>query len=214
VEVKEETMSTRTPAAPPSYVDLYWLPLGAGDNTGCVRWNGRIFEAVTARHERRAHSDLYHSALEVGVDGTRFVVEMAPVWSLREPDRGVVSEGPVGLAWLGGSRAFRYEVRRWRGGQIPDVGQAVGGPLRVSEDRERARRLLRLVPSFPTATWGRDEMGTGDMWNSNSLVAWLLASSDHPTDSVGPPTGGRAPGWRAGLVVAGRCTNAGSRPGG
>jgi hypothetical protein len=25
-------------------VDLYWLPLGAGDNTHCVRTNGRIFE--------------------------------------------------------------------------------------------------------------------------------------------------------------------------
>ena len=34
-------------------VDLYWLPLGTGDNTHCVRTNGRIFEAVMARRERR-----------------------------------------------------------------------------------------------------------------------------------------------------------------
>jgi len=33
-------------------VMLYWLPLGAGGHS--VRWNGRIFEALVARHERRA----------------------------------------------------------------------------------------------------------------------------------------------------------------
>ena len=30
-----------------SSVDLYWLPLGAGGH--CVRINGRIFEALSAR---------------------------------------------------------------------------------------------------------------------------------------------------------------------
>lgn len=44
-------------------VDLYWLPLGAGGHS--VKLNGRIFEAVVARLERRTRSDLYHSALEV-----------------------------------------------------------------------------------------------------------------------------------------------------
>ena len=28
----------------PTRVDLYWLPLGAGEAPGCARWNGRIFE--------------------------------------------------------------------------------------------------------------------------------------------------------------------------
>ena len=36
------------------------------------------------------------------------------------------------------------------------------------------------------------------------LVAWLLALSGHDTDAIGPPAGGRAPGWAAGLVVATR----------
>jgi hypothetical protein len=40
------------------------------------------------------------------------------------------------------------------------------------------------------------------MWNSNSLIAWLLASSGHDVDAIGPPEHGRAPGWSAGLVVA------------
>jgi hypothetical protein len=34
-------------------VELYWLPLGAGDASRCVRWNGRIFEAIKARRQHR-----------------------------------------------------------------------------------------------------------------------------------------------------------------
>lgn len=60
-----------------SSIDLYWLPLGAGGRS--VRWNGRLFEVVTARREHRPAEDLYHSALEVRDRGRRFVIEMAPV---------------------------------------------------------------------------------------------------------------------------------------
>jgi hypothetical protein len=42
------------------------------------------------------------------------------------------------------------------------------------------------------------------MWNSNSVIAWLLARSGLPTDVIRPPAGGRAPGWQAGLVMARR----------
>jgi hypothetical protein len=63
---------------------------------------------------------------------------------------------------------------------------------------------LDLVPTFPTVTWGRDELGTGDMWNSNSLISWLLARSGHDTTTLPPPPHGRAPGWTAGLTVAAR----------
>jgi hypothetical protein len=185
-------------------VDLYWLPLGAGDAHPSVRWSGRLFEALVAHHEHRGRRDLYHSALEVHVDGDRFVIEMVPVWAANDPDRGVVCEGAVGLAWLGRSRFFRYEVHCWRDGVIPDQSEAVGSPLRLCEDGDRARRMLELVPAFTAATWGRDELHTGEMWNSNSLVSWLLARSGHDTDGVNPPLHGRAPGWSAGLVVAAR----------
>ena len=193
-------------------VDLYWLPLGAGDASHCVRWNGRIFEAVAARYERREARDLYHSALEVHLGTDRFAIEMAPVWGNRDADRGVVSEGSVGFPWLGRSRFFRYEVRRWRSGRIPDVSEAVGGPVRMSSDVDRARRVLDVVAAFPILTWGRDELHTGDMWNSNSLIAWLLARSGHGTSRIEPPPRGRAPGWQAGLVVAARQAQ-GSVPG-
>jgi hypothetical protein len=182
-----------------AWVDLYWLPLGAGDASHCVRWNGRVFEALAARHERREVRDLYHSALEVHLGPDRFVIEMAPAWGNKQDDRGAVSNGSVGLPWLGHSRFFRYEVRRWRNGSIPDVSEAVTSPLRLSSDSVRAQRVLDLVPAFPTLTWGRDELHTGDMWNSNSLTAWLLARGGHETELVEPPLFGRAPGWAAGL---------------
>jgi hypothetical protein len=95
-------------------------------------------------------------------------------------------------------------VRRWRGGIIPDVDEAVESPQRLTDDADVARRLLDLVPRVPRAVWGRDELGAGEMWNSNSLISWLLARSGLPTDGIRPPAGGRAPGWQAGLVVARR----------
>jgi hypothetical protein len=188
----------------PAGTDLYWLPLGAGDASRCVRWNGRVFEALVARREQRAARDLYHSALQLRLGADRYVIEMAPAWGAPPGDRGVVCTGPVGLPWLGRSRWFRYEVRRWRDGVIPDLLAAVGEPQRLSEDPDCVRRLLDLVPEFPALTWGRDEQRAGDMWNSNSLNAWLLARSGHPVHEARPPDGGRAPGWAAGLVVAAR----------
>ncbi|HEY4994417.1 MAG TPA: hypothetical protein VII33_20290, partial [Nakamurella sp.] len=64
--------------------------------------------------------------------------------------------------------------------------------------------VLDLAPDFPTRTWGRDELHTGDMWNSNSLVAWLLVRAGVGAADIAPPPHGRAPGWTAGLVVAAR----------
>ncbi|GAA4351244.1 hypothetical protein [Angustibacter luteus] len=185
-------------------VDLYWLPLGAGERSGCVRWNGRLFESIVARRTRRMPSDLYHSALEIHLDDVRFTIEMTPVWGNGSGDRGVVATGPVGLRALGRSRFFRYEVRCWRGGSIPDLAEAAGGRRTLRTDPHVARRVLDLVSTVPTATWGRDELGTGDMWNSNSLTSWLIASAGIGTDDVAPPLGGRAPGWTAGLAVARR----------
>ena len=70
--------------------------------------------------------------------------------------------------------------------------------------KDCARRVLDLVPRVPTPVWGRDELRTGQMWNSNSVIAWVIARSGMKTESIQPPTGGRAPGWQAGLVVARR----------
>jgi hypothetical protein len=183
-------------------VDLYWLPLGAGGHS--VRLNGRAYELVAAGLARRPRCDLYHSALVVHVPEGRVVVEQAPVRDGRGRERGVVAEGPVGSRRAARWRSFRYEVRCWSGGSIPDVAEAVQSPRRLTTDLILARRLLELVPRVPVLTWGRDESGVGEMWNSNSIVAWLLARSGIETASVHAPAGGRAPGWDAGLLVARR----------
>lgn len=183
-------------------VDLYWLPLGAGGH--CVRLSGRVFEAVAAGLERRARCDLYHSALVVQAPRGRFVIEQAPAGRGDRAVRGVVSEGAVGSRFAGRFRTFRYELRCWADGVIPDVAEAVESPRRLTDDPALAQRLLDLVPRVPTPVWGRDELRTGEMWNSNSVVSWLLASSGLAAESIRAPAGGRAPGWRAGLVAARR----------
>lgn len=183
-------------------VDLYWLPLGAGGRS--VRLNGRVFEAVAARLARRPPCDLYHAALEVRTREARFVIEQAPVRDGSGAERGVVAEGPVGARWAGRFRIFRYEVRSWRDGVIPDVGEAVESPRRLTDDPLLAQRVLDLVPEVPMAVWGRDELGTGEMWNSNSLVSWLIVCGGLDAGTIQAPARGRAPGWEAGLVVARR----------
>jgi hypothetical protein len=157
-----------------------------------------------AGYERRNALDLYHSALEVRASDDTYVIEMGPEWTGSPTDRGAVCGGPVGLRWLGHWRFFRYEVRCARDGIIPDIAEAVGGRQRVSRDTDQAQRVLDLVPLFPAATWGRDELHTGEMLNSNSLTAWLLARSGHDMDAIEMPPHGRAPGWSAGLVLAER----------
>jgi hypothetical protein len=194
--------STKSARSSGASIDLYWLPLGAGGHV--VRLNGRVYEALAARLGRRPVRDLYHSALEVQVPDGRFVIETAPIRDSDGAERGVVAEGAVGSRRARRLRIFRYELRRWRGGVIPDVAEAVDSPLRLSDDPERARRLLSLVPSVPTPVWGRDELRAGEMWNSNSVTAWLIARTGLDAEAIQPPSGGRAPGWRAGLVVARR----------
>src|SRR6188472_1923121 len=96
----------------------------------CARADGSS-RPSSARREHRAACDLYHSALDVRLGGDRFAIELAPAWECTGADRGVVGEGPVGLRWLGQSRLFRYEVRCWRDGVIPDVSEAVASPIRL-----------------------------------------------------------------------------------
>jgi hypothetical protein len=196
-------VTTPSPSRLTGSVDLYWIPLGAGAGGALVRWSGRLYEAVSAARRRRPRRALFHSALQVCVDGVTSTIEMAPVW-IQRGDRGVVAEGPVGAPVLGRSRLFRYEVRCWPGGSIPDVAAAANGPVRMSTSVAAARMVIELVPDFPVCTWGRDEMRAGEMWNSNSLVSWLLARAGIATDEIHPPRGGRAPGWDAGLRVAAR----------
>lgn len=183
-------------------IDLYWLPVGAGGRS--VRFNARVFEGIRSRLERRPPLDLYHAALEVHVPQGRFVIEVTPIPDGDGRSRGVVAEGPVGSRRAARLRLFRYELRCWPDGAIPDVDEAVASPQRLSNDHRLAQRLLDLVPSVPAAVWGRDELAAGEMWTSNSVISWLLDRSGVPMSPIHPPAGGCAPGWDAGLVTARR----------
>jgi hypothetical protein len=151
--------SSRTAAA-----DLHWIPPRAGGH--CVRFNGRVFEAIEAPRQHRPRRDLYHAALVIELEGDRYAIEVAPSPDADEAHRGVVATGAVGSRRVGWLRLFRYEVRRWRGGSIADLGAAVGGPHLLTSDPRVARRLLDAVNIVPTPVWGRDELETGEMWNS------------------------------------------------
>jgi hypothetical protein len=64
--------------------------------------------------------------------------------------------------------------------------------------------VLDLLPQVPPLVWGRDEARAGEMWNSNSVVAWTLERVGLAGRAGRPPDGGRAPGWDAGVTVARR----------
>ncbi len=184
-------------------LELYWIPLGAGQNL--VRASGWVYEAVVAILGRRRRRPLFHSALVAHTAAGPVYVEMAPIPARSTPaGRGVVGEGPVGFRALGSLRIFRYEVRRWRLGVIPDLVHAVASPVVISSDRVDIGLLLDAVANVPTPTWGRDELGAGEMWNSNSVVSWALARVGLESLAGPPPEGGRAPGWDAGVRVAHR----------
>jgi hypothetical protein len=203
IQAQPEPMADRKVprAADDASVDLYWLPLGAGGHL--VRFNGMVYEAIYARLGRRTTMDLYHSALEVRVPEGRFVIENSwPIPAASGVARGVAVEGPVWSRYLSRFRVFRYEIRRWHDGVISDVDEAVASPQRLSNEESDARRVLELVPSVPPHVWGRDELKVGDMWNSNSVIAWLVTRSGLSPDAIHLPVGGRAPGWEAGIRLA------------
>jgi hypothetical protein len=125
----------------------------------------------------------------------------APIPDGQAHERGVVAEGPVGARWAGRLRIFRYEVRLWQDGVIPDVAEAVESPQRLTRDPDTAERVCECVRELPTPVWGRDELGAGEMWNSNSVIAWVIARSGRRGD----PAARRRQGSRmAGGVEASR----------
>lgn len=178
---------------------LLWLPVGAGGHF--VTHSSHWWEVWEAFRQKRSPQPLYHAALEVFTGDENYVVEMTPAWGQAATGRGVVATGPVGASFLGRSRFFRYEVRCWRDGIIPDRDFAVGEADIIQLSGPESRDMVMRCAAVPTLTWGRDEFGIGDMWNSNSLIAWLLQSGGIEAESFVPPDPGRAPGWMAGIAA-------------
>jgi hypothetical protein len=196
------------------HLELYWIPLGAGDGIGArvVRVSGGIYERLKALIQRRSPQALFHAALVAETPCGRCVVEMTPVPRFGSAEeRGVVGGGAVGSRFLGRARIFRYEIRRWSGGVIPDLGYAIESPVLISSDAGEVTQVLALLPDVPPHVWGRDEARTGDMWNSNSVVSWTLERAGCATRAGRPPQQGRAPGWDAGVTIARRPQSSASR---
>ena len=166
-----------------------WAAVGAGGHV--ARRTSAWWERAVAACEGRTPQPLVHAVLEVVVDGVTTRVDMGPTWGRTDATRRVVRTGPVGSHLLGRCPLFRYEVRVVDGPGVPP------GVLHVSADVAVPRDLLAHLVDVPAYTWGRDEAGVGEMWTSNSVVAWLLARAGVRT--LGPPAGYRAPGWDAGV---------------
>lgn len=182
---------------------LHWIPVGAGGN-GVVTLSAWIYERVHAWRERRPATSLLHTALEVYANNSRTVIECA--WPSPDSDtrsRGVVVEGPVFTGWLGRFRPFRYEVRCWPEGVIGDRAYATD-VSEISDDPATVLQVLDSVTRIPPTTWGRDPGGIGEMWNSNSVIACILASAGIDVTELASTVTGRAPGLLAGVAAANR----------
>lgn len=149
-----------------------------------MRGSGRLYEAMVATLHHRARLDPYHSASIVQWNNQAFAIEMAPAWAVHAPDRGVTGAGPVGMPSWGRARLFRYEIRCWPDGAIPDVADAVDSPRRVSTNETKADAYSnRRPPSLPppaaaTSKTGERPVGlgeglAGDHWTGPTVMAIL-----------------------------------------
>jgi len=185
-------------------VDLHWLPLGAGGN-GFVRRNGIAYERWVAWREHRPPQALFHAALTAELDGRTYAIEQG--WPAPAGDpatRGATVTGPVFFRSADRVRALRYEVRCWQGGAIPDLDHSIGPAQRLTTQPDATAQVIALTARVPATTWGRRAPGDHEMWNSNSAIAWILASAGLDAQHISPPATGRAPGWVAGWEAAHR----------
>lgn len=181
---------------------LYWIPVGAGTSR-FQRASLRLWEAVEAARARRHRAVLLHSALKlVADDAPTMTVELTPAF-IGSPVPPVAT-GPVGFRGADRFRLFRYQLRCLPVERLPDEQWAVGTPTRLSDESAVVHRILDLAPVVPRYVWGRRVPGTTEMWTSDSVISWLLVQAGIDLTGIGPPAGGRAPGWDAGLTIARR----------
>src|SRR3954465_12138899 len=97
-----------------AWVDLYWLPLGAGGHS--VRFNGKVYEWLASRREHRRPCDIYHSALVVHLDGVDWTVEMGPGGNVDAPPDAPACTGAGGAPGVGRLPGIPLGVRLLPGG--------------------------------------------------------------------------------------------------
>jgi hypothetical protein len=184
------------------FVDLYWLPVGAGTSRA-QQASLRLWEAVSAALSRRPRSGLYHPGLKIALPGVAIsTLELTPAF-IGRPEPPAMT-GPVGFRGADRLPLFRYQLRRLRAETLPDEEWAVASPIRLSQDCVTAQAILDLAGQVPPYTWGRRVKGTTEMWTSASVIAWILVHAGIDAAAIALPPGGRAPGWDAGLELASR----------
>ena len=184
-------------------VDLYWIPLGAGGHS--VRFNGRVFEAIeAARAAPAALRPLPRGARRRARTASATRSRSRPRRTRDEASRGVVATGAVGSRYA--APAAPVSLRGPLLARRVDPGSRLGASAGPAGSRRPAvaRRLLDAGRGRAHAGLGPRRAGAGEMWNSNSMIAWSLSAAGLPTAAIRAPAGGRAPGWDAGLVVARR----------
>ncbi len=187
-------------ASADDYADLYWIPVGAG--TTVQRGTLRAYEAIAACLQRRAPMALVHGGLVGKRAGSGFSLELMP--AQRGPNVRNEVVGPVGMAFAGRIRLFRYQVCLLANEALPDQVWAVGPPIRLTCDPEAVAAIHDWSRRVPAYVWGRRRPGHPEMWTSDSALAWILVKAGILAEQVAIPNGCRAPGWAAGLADAGR----------
>lgn len=181
-----------------SYIDLYWMPVGAG--THFQRASLVLYESLAAALARRPRVALVHSALKLARQGQVFTLELMPL-ERGQPEAPLMT-GPVGLRPAGRLRLFTYQLRLRESNRLPDEQYRVQPPERLASDEAAVDRLLELAPTLPPFTWGRRVQGTSEMWTSDSAISWLLLQSGIDATRIALPPHSRAPGWHAGIELA------------
>jgi len=182
----------------PSFADLYWIPVGAG--TRFQKASLAAYETVAASLSRRARQELVHGGLACSLRGEPFTLELMP--ALPGPNVRHEVTGPVGFAFAGRLRLFRYQVCVLPNAALPDQQFAVEPPARLCEDDARVQAILDASRVVPAYTWGRRRPGHPEMWTSDSALAWILDRAGLAPERLALPAGCRAPGWQAGLAEA------------
>jgi hypothetical protein len=187
------------------FVDLYWLPVGAGLGFPLAQVQGLslgVYERISALTARRAAGKLLHTALKLATRHGVYSVEVRPVQ--RDEPTPPVLTGSVAFPGAGRLRLLRYEVSCLLDQPLPDEAWVVEKPVRLSEDCERADRVYALLRDIPALTWGRKAAGGSEMWTSNSAISWVLAAAGLDAAAIAVPERGRPIGWRAGIEEATR----------
>jgi hypothetical protein len=125
-------------------VELYWIPLGAGGH--CVRFNGRVFEAIQAAYQHRPRCDLYHAALTVELGHDRYTIRAATGRAQERP-RAAADRRDRGCSGGAASREYgdgRSVMMQQSVGGWPAQQRLVQLGSQISERVARAKRPRRL----------------------------------------------------------------------